>query len=341
VRDLIGKILNAEPLTEVEAGQLVKELTSENLDPAAAAAALAGMRTRGETADELRAFARGLQQIAVRPEIDDVSDAVDVVGTGGDSSGSLNLSTGAALLAAAAGARVIKHGNRSISSQSGSFDVLGALGLDVPWDPARSGQVFAETGFTYLFAPMFHPSMKSVAPVRQAMGARTIFNLVGPLANPARTPYLVVGAFSEDSARMMAETLAGMDITRAFVVHGEPGWDEPTPVGPYLLFDVTPGHVAETSEDPSDMGIERCKPEELLGGGPDHNASAIRRVFEGETGPHREALVLGASLALRVTGTPEEEALRRARAALDEGLALRLLRRLTTRRDTSMESAGV
>src|SRR5690606_25090852 len=139
---------------------------------------------------------------------------------GGDSSGSFNLSTGAALLAAAAGAEVVKHGNRSVSSRSGSFDVLNALGLDLPWDAARAGAVFSETRFTYLFAPAFHPAMKSVAPVRQAMGARTIFNLVGPLANPARAPFVVVGAFSLDAARMMADTLAGMSISRAFVVHG-------------------------------------------------------------------------------------------------------------------------
>lgn len=336
MKHLIGKILDAEPLTEAEAGELIVALTSEDLDPAAAAAALAGMRTRGETADELRGFARGLQQIAVRPEIDDVSNAVDVVGTGGDASGSLNLSTGAALLAAAAGAQVIKHGNRSVSSRSGSFDVLEALGLDVPWDPAQSGRVFAETGFTYLFAPMFHPSMKSVAPVRQSMGARTIFNLVGPLANPARTPYLVVGAFSEESARMMAETLAGMEITRAFVVHGEPGWDEPTPVGPYSLFDVTPGHVTRTTEDPADAGMARCSASDLTGGDPAYNANAIREVFDGGEGPHRDALVLGASLALRVTGAPAGEALQRTSHALDYGAARGLLDRLVT-----MESASV
>jgi anthranilate phosphoribosyltransferase len=336
MKELVGKILSGEPLTEAEAGELIEELTSEQLDPAAAAAALAGMRTRGETADELRAFARGLQRIALRPEIDDVSNAIDVVGTGGDSSGSLNLSTGAALLAAAAGAQIIKHGNRSVSSRSGSFDVLSALGLDVPWDPARSGQVFDATGFTYLFAPMFHPSMKSVAPVRQSMGARTIFNLVGPLANPARTPYLVVGAFSDDSARMMAETLAGMDITRAFVVHGEPGWDEPTPVGPYLMFDVTPGRVVETTEDPADHGIDRCAAEALVGGDPEYNADAIRRVFSGEPGPHRDALVLGASLALRVTGASIGEALSRAASAIDDGAAAALVAVLS-----ATESVGV
>ncbi len=338
MRELIAKILAGERLSEAEAGQLIDYLTAEELDPAMAAAALAGMRTRGETAEELRAFARGLQEIAIRPTIADVSEAVDVVGTGGDSSGSLNLSTGAALLATAAGAKVIKHGNRSVSSRSGSFDVLSALGFGVPWDPDRSGHVFGETGFTYLFAPVFHPSMKAVAPVRQAMGARTIFNLVGPLANPARTPYLVVGAFSSDAAEMMADTLAGMDIERAFVVHGEPGWDEPTPVGPYLIFDVTPGRVSRGEEDPSDFGIPRCEPGDLIGGDPEHNAAAIREVFAGEEGPHRDALVLGASLALRVRGADRDESLERVGRAIDDGSATRLLERLVV---VSQEAVNV
>ncbi|MGB8359953.1 MAG: anthranilate phosphoribosyltransferase, partial [Acidimicrobiia bacterium] len=258
MRELIDKILSGLPLTQAEASELLGYLTSDDLDHAQAAAALAGMRTRGETADELRAFAEGLQEMAVTPDIDDVTGAVDIVGTGGDASGSLNLSTGAALLAASAGAHVIKHGNRSVSSRSGSFDVLAALGLDVPWDSTRAGSVFSATGFTYLFAPAFHPSMKSIAPVRQAMGTRTIFNLVGPLANPTRTPHLVIGVFSLECARMMADTLAGMDIERAFVIHGEPGWDEPTPVGPYVMFDVRPGSVTAGEEDPSAFGLARC-----------------------------------------------------------------------------------
>lgn len=329
MREIVGKLLDGDVLTEVEAEELVSYLTAPDLDHAVAAAALAGLRTRGETAREVRVFARGLQDLAVRPEIADTSRTVDVVGTGGDSSGSLNLSTGAALLAAAAGAEVVKHGNRSVSSRSGSYDVLVALGLDLPWDAVRAGRVFAETGFTYLFAPSFHPAMKSVAPVRQAMGARTIFNLVGPLANPARTPFLVVGAFSREAARMMADTLSGMDIQRAFVIHGEPGWDEPTPVGPYLLFDVTPGSVTETVEDPARFGIARCDPGDLVGGDPEENATAIRRVFAGEPGPHRDALLLGASLALRVTGTPLDEALGRVGEVIDNGEAHGLLDRLS------------
>lgn len=339
MKQIIGKLLDGELLSDEEAAVLVGYLTAADLDHAVAAAALAGLRTRGESASEVRVFVGALQDLAVRPEILDVSRAVDVVGTGGDSSGSLNLSTGAALLATAAGAEVIKHGNRSVSSRSGSFDVLAALGLDVPWDAGRAGEVFTETGFTYLFAPAFHPAMKSVAPVRQAMGARTIFNLVGPLANPARTPHLVVGVFSAEAARMIAETLSGMDITRAFVVHGEPGWDEPTPVGPYLLFDVTPGRVVEIVEDPAEFGIARCAPHQLVGGDPEDNAEAIRRVFDGEKGPHRDALLLGAALALRVTGSTVGEALDRVSAALEGGEAAGLLERLTAL--ANRESVGV
>lgn len=328
MRELVEKILSGETLNEAEAGDLLAALTSPDLDHVRAAAALAGLRTRGETADELRGFARGLQAIAVAPEIPDVSGAVDVVGTGGDGSGSLNLSTGAALLAVAAGARVIKHGNRSVSSRSGSFDVLSALGLDVPWGPQRAAAAFADIGFTYLFAPAYHPSMKAIAPVRQAMGTRTIFNLVGPLANPARTPHLVVGAFSLESARMMADTLAGMDIARAFVVHGDPGWDEPTPVGPYAIFDVRPGRVEAGEEDPADFGLPRCSPEALIGGDAEDNARSIQAVFAGERGPHRDALVLGASLALRVTGATAEGATSAAQDAIDQGRAADVVARL-------------
>lgn len=339
MKHIVAKLLEGEVLGEHETTELVAYLTSTELDPAVAAAALAGLRIRGETADEVRVFATSLQDQAIRPEIEDTSRVVDVVGTGGDSSGSLNLSTGAALLAAAAGAEVVKHGNRSVSSRSGSYDVLSALGLDLPWDAARAGAVFSETRFTYLFAPAFHPAMMSVAPVRQAMGVRTIFNIVGPLANPARAPYLVVGAFSLEAARMMAETLSGMEIFRAFVVHGEPGWDEPTPVGPYHLFEVTHGGVEARLEDPGEFGMARCVPEDLVGGEPADNAEAIRRVFAGEVGPHRDALVLGASLALRVTGADTETALAAAGAAIEEGSAATLLERLATFSDR--ETAGV
>jgi len=331
MRDLVEKIVSGVDLTEAEARELLSELTDPELDQVLAAAALAGLRTKGETADELRGFALGLRELAVRPDIPNDVPAVDVVGTGGDGSGSFNLSTGSALVTAAAGVPVIKHGNRSISSQSGSADVLAALGMSVPWDAAKAGETFAATGFTFLFAPAYHPAMKSIAPVRNALGLRTIFNMVGPLANPATPPFHVIGVFSLDGARMVADTLAGMPMERAFVIHGEPAWDEPTPVGPYQLFEVTPGSVQHSTEDPADFGFPRCEAEDLAGGDASFNARELRKVLQGEHGPHRDALVLGASLALRVTGTADSpaEAIASAASAIDSGRALALVDSLT------------
>ena len=325
MRDLLEKIVSSEDLSEDEARQLLDKMTSGDVDQVVAGAALAGLRLKGETADEVRGFALRLRELAIRPDIPEGTPAVDVVGTGGDGSGSLNLSTGSALLAAAAGAPVIKHGNRSISSKSGSADALEALGLQVPLDAAQAAARFRTTGFTFLFAPAYHPAMKSIAPVRAALGLRTIFNIAGPLANPATPPFHVIGAYSLAMARVMADTLAGMPIERAFVVHGEPGWDEATPIGPYHLFDVRPGEVSESIEDPTSFGLERCDESELAGSDAAHNAAQIRTVFEGERSPHRDALVLGASLALRVMGETPVEAISRASSAIDDGAALKLV----------------
>ena len=165
-------------------------------------------------------------------------DAIDIVGTGGDASGSLNLSTGAALLAAACGLPVVKHGNRSITSRSGSADLIEQLGFAMPLDEQRAAQCFAATGFTFLFAPYFHPAMKALAPIRAALGVRTVFNLLGPLTNPAAPRFQLIGAYDEATAELMAKTLAGMPIERAWVVHGAAGWDEATPIGPFVAFDV-------------------------------------------------------------------------------------------------------
>lgn len=330
MRVLIDKVLSGVDLTEREARAMLGHLTDPDLDPVLAAAALAGLRVKGETPDEVRAFALGLREIAIRPDIPVDAPAVDIVGTGGDGSGSLNLSTGSALVAAAAGVPVIKHGNRSISSRSGSADVLAALGMSVPWDAKEAARVFGDTGFTFLFAPAYHPAMKSIAPVRRALGVRTIFNLAGPLANPATPPFAVIGAYSLDAARMLAATLSEMPIERAFVVNGALSWDEPTPMGPYSMFDVTPGSVIDSVEDPADFGLRRCLAEDLAGGDPAFNAGALRRVLEGEDGPHRDAIVLGASLALRVTGRDQDpvRALASASAAIDDGRASDLLGRL-------------
>ena len=347
LRDVLERLLAGESLAEAEAQQLLVQLTDESLSPAMVAAQLVALRAKGVVADEVRGFAKGMRALARRPELPFVGKTVDVVGTGGDGSGSVNLSTGAALLAAAAGAQVVKHGNRSISSRSGSADLLEALGLKLPLQGADIGGCLTATGFTFLFAPHHHPAMKAVGPVRGAMGIRTVFNLLGPLTNPASPPFGLIGAFNLDTAKLMAEAFAGLPIERVFVVHGEPGWDEPTPCGPFHLFDVKSvgsklpptadnapvgasllASVTHTVRDPlTDYGLPRCRPEDLAGGDAAHNAERLLQVFRGEDqGAHRHALLLGAALVLEVTGqaaTPRD-ALAMAAAAIDSGAALRM-----------------
>jgi anthranilate phosphoribosyltransferase len=272
-----------------------------------------------------------MRSLARRPLLPPGPPAVDIVGTGGDASGSFNLSTGAALLVAAMGVRVVKHGNRSVSSRSGSADLLEALGLPLPLDEQAAGDCVAATGFTFLFAPHYHPAMKEVAPVRRALGVRTVFNLLGPLTNPAEPPFSLIGAYSADAAKLMAETLAGMPIQRVFVIHGDPGWDEATPVGPFELYDVLPGRVTREVRDPRDLGLARCAPGDLAGGDAVHNAAGLRAVFEGrDAGPHRDAIVLNAALALEVTGAvPSAVAgVAAANEAITRGDGARLLERL-------------
>ncbi len=326
--NILERLLTGQSLAEAEAGDLMHALAEGSMDPALAGALLAALRAKGESAEEIRGFATVMRELAVDPGIPDGKPAVDTVGTGGDGSGSLNLSTGTGLLAAACGARVVKHGNRSISSKSGSADILEFLGLQLPLDGPAAVDLLAATGFTFLFAPAYHPAMKAVVPVRGPMGVRTVFNFLGPLTNPAAPPFQVIGAFSPQAARLMADALAGMPLERAFVIHGEPGWDEATPVGAFVLFDVRDGTVTELHRTPEDYGVPRCKAEELAGGDAVHNGTELQRVFAGEDkGAHRNALLMGTSLALEVSGavSSPKEGVAAAAAAIDNGSAATLL----------------
>ncbi len=325
---LLDRILNGESLAESEAAALMHDLAAGEIEPALGGALLAGLRAKGETADEIRGFAMAMRDLALHPAIPEGAPTVDTVGTGGDGSGSLNLSSGTGLLAAACGARVVKHGNRSISSKSGSADMLERLGMPLPLDEKAVIDCLAALNFTFLFAPAFHPAMKAIMPVRNSLGVRTVFNMLGPLTNPAAPPCQLIGAFSKDAARLMANTLAGMPIERAFVVHGDPGWDEATPVGDFVLFDVHPGSVDETGRTPEQYGVDRCKPEELTGADAEYNANELRRVFDGEDkGPHRDALLMGTSLVLEVLGRAKDakEGVDMAAAGIDDGAAKKLL----------------
>jgi anthranilate phosphoribosyltransferase len=326
-REFLEHLLNGRDLAEVEAEELLTHLAEGQTAPALAGALLAALRSKGVVANEVRGFARAMRRLALRPKIPPGTRAIDVVGTGGDSSGSLNISTGTALLTAACGLPVIKHGNRSVSSRAGSADVLEALGLALPLDAERAGRCLAQTNFTFLYAPHYHPAMKAIAPVRAALGVRTIFNLLGPLANPAEPPLHLIGAFDIEAARLIADTLAGLEIERAFVVHGAGGWDEPTPIGPFTIFDVRRGAVAQSARAPEDYGLKRCRTTDLAGGDARHNAQALRTTLCGEArGAHRDCLLLGAALALEVAHDMAPRAgIERAAEAIDGGAARRLL----------------
>jgi anthranilate phosphoribosyltransferase len=330
-QSLLESLLGGRDLAEAEAARLLELLTSSEMAPAMAGALLAAVRAKGVTPGEVRGFAQGMRALARKLPLPPGPDAIDIVGTGGDSSGSLNLSTGAALLAAACGLPVIKHGNRSVTSRSGSADLVECLGLPVPLDEERAARCFEATGFTFLFAPYYHPAMKALAPIRSALGVRTVLNLLGPLTNPAAPRYRLIGAYDAATAELMANTLAGMPIERAWVVHGAAGWDEATPIGPFLAFDVTRSGVRRQEIDPHRLGIPRCRAEDLKGGDAAFNCAALRAVFERrDAGPHRAALTLQCGIALHVAGRNDsiESGIAAAAAALDDGRAALWLERL-------------
>ena len=330
-REQLQQLLERRDLSQSQAEDLLEHLTDPQLPAAMAGALLAALSAKGLAADEVRGLARAMRRLARRPDLPAGLRAIDIVGTGGDASGSFNISTGTALLTAACGLPVVKHGNRSVSSRCGSADVLEALGLTVPLDSRAAGACLAATRFTYLFAPHYHPATARVAPVRAALGVRTVFNILGPLVNPAEPPLHLVGAFSLEVARLMAHAFEGLPIERTFVVHGAEGWDEPTPVGPFTLFDVRPGSVEVSVRSAGDYGLPSCTAAELAGGDAAHNARSLRAVLHGvDRGAHRSCLLLGTALALEVAGMVRDprEGVARAAAAIDEGAARRLLESL-------------
>jgi anthranilate phosphoribosyltransferase len=342
-RELLLQLIERRDLSQSQADDLLTHLTDPQLPPAMAGALLAALSAKGLAAAEVRGLAQAMRRLARRPDLPPDLHSIDIVGTGGDASGSFNISTGTALLTAACGVPVVKHGNRSVSSRCGSADVLEALGLTVPLDAAAARACFAATRFTFLFAPYYHPSIGRVAAIRAALGVRTVFNILGPLVNPAEPPLHLVGAFSLEVARLMAEAFQGLPTERTFVVHGTAGWDEPTPMGPFTLFDVRPGSIAVSERSAADYGLPPCAAADLVGGDAAHNAQALKAVLQGEDrGAHRDCLLLGTALALEVAGIVNDprEGVARAAAAIDEGAAARLLESLPRQSATTGSSRG-
>jgi len=293
--------------------------------PTLIAGLLVGLRLRGESAAVVGAAARALRA-SMLPVEHSLPVVFDTCGTGGDGLGTINVSTGAAVIVAAAGVPVAKHGNRAASSRSGSADVLGALGVCLEVPPGAQRQVLEQTNIAFLFAPAHHPAMKHAGPTRRELGLRTIFNMVGPLANPAGATHQLVGAYSDGVRHLMAAALVDLGITGAWVVHAEDGLDEISPFAPTRVSVVEGGRVHERVVTPADFGLGASSAGAIDGGGPEDNARIIRRVLAGEPHPAATALLVnaGASLAL-ARGCSLRDGAELARATLASGAALRTL----------------
>jgi anthranilate phosphoribosyltransferase len=323
IQEVIGKLLDGTQLARAEARAVMDEIMRGEATPAQIGGFLVALRSKGETADEITGCAEAMRDhvLVVRP---DRHDLVDTAGTGGDGAHTINISTAAALVAAAAGAGVAKHGNRAVSSACGSADVLEALGFTLEQEPQRIAMSIDELGFGFLFAPSHHPAMRHAAAVRRELATRTVFNVLGPLTNPAGARAQVVGVYSPDLVRTIADVLARLGARRAYVVHGAGGIDELSPVGQNLVAEVVDGEVLERRLDPeSELGIPRCSVDELRGGSPAENAEAIREVFAGATGGRRSAILLNAAGAIAAGGHAADlrEGLELARRTLDSGAA--------------------
>jgi anthranilate phosphoribosyltransferase len=329
IQQALDRLLNGLDLSRDESRKVMDTIMWGEATPAQIGGFLVALRLKGETADEIAGAAEAMRAHVI-PVVPERQDLVDTAGTGGDGGRTFNISTAAALLAAAAGAGVAKHGNRSVSSQSGSADVLEALGFELEVSCEHIARSIDELGFGFMFAPVHHPAMKHAGPVRRELAARTVFNVLGPLTNPAGARAQVVGVYSPLLVPVIADVLAKLGARRAFVVHGAGGIDELSPAGPNLVCEVVDGDVRRREIDPLDLGIERCPADELRGGTPQENAAQIREIFHGANGGRRSAILLNAAGAIAAGGHADDlrDGLEMARSALDSGAAADRLDRL-------------
>ena len=323
------RLADGQTLGREEAAELLDAVMLGAVSPVQAASAFTAMRVRGETVEEITGFAQTMRRHALRVEISPGGPVLDTCGTGGDGAGSFNVSTTAAFVAAGAGVRIAKHGNRSMSSRCGSADVLEGLGARITLSPEQVSACVDASGFGFMFAQAYHPAMRHVAPVRRELGFRTVFNLLGPLTNPAGATRQVIGVGDRAAARKMVEVLANLDCERVWIVTSSDGMDELTLAGPNTVheFDCRSGEVRDWTLDPADFGLDRAGAEELEGGDIDQNVAITRAILEGEPGRRRDTVVLNAAAALVVAGLADElgAGIERARRAIDDGSARQAL----------------
>ncbi len=318
---ILELVANGVDLSATQTQNLLAYILDTSTSDSFVGAALMGLRTKGESADELQGAVDAMLDCCL--EVLSVPEgAVDTCGTGGDNSGTFNISTAAALVVAACGVPVVKHGNRSVSSQSGSADVIEELNI-----PFHAPNNDMRSPFVFCFAPHFHPRMKRVGPIRKQLKLRTLFNLIGPLANPARPDFQLVGVADKSKLGIYAQALQKLGRRRAFVVHGEPGVDEATQAGDFTVLDVTADSIVETKFSATAFGLPLCELSDLTGGCAIENAADICQIFEGTPGPKRDVVVLNTALTLMLTGqasTPKQAA-KLAAEAIDKGKAQELL----------------
>ncbi len=339
VRAALATIVEGGTLSMDEAHLAMSAVMDGEATPAQLAALLMGLRMRGETVDELAGFATAMRERVVR--VDAPVGAIDVVGTGGDGSGTFNISTTAALVAASAGIPVAKHGNRAITSKAGSADVLDALGIRIDHDAASAGAALREIGFAFMFAPRFHPAMRHAGPTRGEIGVRTAFNLLGPLTNPAGTTRQLLGVADPAAARRIAEVAGRLGTERTFVIHGD-GIDELPLDDSGVLYHVSPEGIVRHEVPASRLGLKVTPTARLAGGSAEENARFVEGVLRGEPGARRDVVLLNAGAALLVAGAVDtmEEGIERAALTIDAGLGVEILGRLREERRIA-EAAGV
>ena len=325
------------------ANAAMTEILSGEATPAQIAGFVIALRTKGETAEELVGLLSAMRAAAETVPLDASGlGLIDTCGTGGDNSGSINVSTAAALVAVGAGARVCKHGNRSASSQCGSADVLEALGAIIDLGPAGVARCVTETGFGFCLAPRFHPAMRHAGPPRRELAVATVFNFLGPLANPAGVKRQLVGVSDRSMAEIMLEVLAATGSQRAMIVHGQDGLDELSTTAPTDVWELRDGETLHHTVDPAELGLAPAHPEDLVGGDASVNAACLRRVLEGQPGAHRDIVVLNAAAALVVDGAADTmgDGLVAAAVSIDDGQAGEALEAFVAVSNEAAQSEG-
>ena len=329
---ILGTLAGGSDLTRDQARSAMREVMAGNATPAQIAGLIVALRMKGETTEEMGGLVEGMLEAAVRADLGD-ADPVDIVGTGGDRSGTFNISTTASLIAAGAGIPIAKHGNRSMSSKCGSADVLEALGVVIDLPVQRNCRLFHETGYAFFLAPVYHPAMRYAGPVRKELGIPTVFNFLGPLSNPARVRRYALGVADGRMAQRMVRVLDLLGAERALVFHGEDGLDELTLSGPSVIWCLEGGKVTRTEFVPEDVGLRRRPVGDVLGGTVETNAAITRRVLGGAPGPYRDIAVLNAAAAVLVSGRVRsmEDGISVAADAIDSGAAEAALARVADR----------